>query len=159
MNKKAVIATNAMQWKDNLTAPVLSRRDFLTLVTRGVLGLSGVLGLGMLLRYLGAQSEGGEAPLTWFDLGPAADFPAGSRTPIRQAQAVVLHTSQGFAAFSLVCPHLGCTVNLEDDSFACPCHGSRFHADGSLQNGPAASPLKVLRIEETGERRLILHID
>lgn len=42
------------------------------------------------------------------------------------------------------CPHLGCALayNPEEDSFDCPCHGSRFKTDGTLLNGPANQNLE-----------------
>ena len=44
------------------------------------------------------------------------------------------------------CSHLGCSValNSTDKSFDCPCHGSRFHLDGTVLHGPAAYPLSNL---------------
>ncbi len=47
---------------------------------------------------------------------------------------------------SAVCPHLGCIVhwnNLEK-VWDCPCHGSRFDAQGHVINGPAISDLQSL---------------
>lgn len=45
---------------------------------------------------------------------------------------------------SPVCPHLKCDVhwNAAETSWDCPCHGSRFTAEGDLLNGPACAPLE-----------------
>ncbi len=42
------------------------------------------------------------------------------------------------------CPHLGCALrwNREERSWDCPCHGSRFDANGKLRNNPATGDLK-----------------
>lgn len=49
---------------------------------------------------------------------------------------------------SATCRHLGCTVHFNEleKSWDCPCHGSRYAADGKLLTGPATSDLP--RIEE-----------
>ncbi len=45
------------------------------------------------------------------------------------------------------CPHLGCALhwNAEEHSWDCPCHGSRFSADGALIDNPATGDLKAVR--------------
>ena len=42
------------------------------------------------------------------------------------------------------CPHMGCALkwNEEEQSWDCPCHGSRFTAEGKLLDGPATGNLK-----------------
>lgn len=93
------------------------------------------------------------APST-FDLGAAmtvkaANFPAlasiggvarvdgGTGTPI----AVVRTASATFAAFSLICPHQGTTVNLTATGFQCPNHGAQFDKSGSWIGGQVTGNL------------------
>ena len=135
----------------------ISRRDFLKLTRDGFLYLSGILTLGGLFRFLSFQTEASRQ--TKFDLGPAENYPLNSRTPLPQLPAVLLHTESGFSALSLVCTHLGCNVENDTQGFSCPCHGSRFDADGKVLQGPAAQPLLSLRIEVTEDKRLILYTE
>jgi nitrite reductase/ring-hydroxylating ferredoxin subunit len=145
-------ATNATLWSADMTD--LSRRDFLKLARTGFLWLSGGLALGGLLRFL--DYEPNPAPQTEFDLGPASNFPLGSRTLLSDPPAVLLHTESGFSALSLTCTHLGCTLEQNADGFVCPCHSSRFDADGNITHGPANKSLQSLRVEVTAEGDLTL---
>ncbi len=137
--------------------PEISRRDFLKLARNGFLYLSGILSLGGLLRFLSFQTE--QTPQTEFDLGPAENYPLNSRTPLTQLPAVLLHTENGFSALSLICTHLGCTVELQPDGFICPCHASTYDAQGNTIHGPAKKQLNTLRVETTLDGNLTLHID
>lgn len=44
----------------------------------------------------------------------------------------------------ITCTHLGCELrfNSAENSWDCPCHGSRFDYKGNILNGPALKPLK-----------------
>lgn len=45
------------------------------------------------------------------------------------------------------CPHLGCALkwNRAEHTWDCPCHGSRFEADGTLIDNPATGNAKLVK--------------
>jgi glycine/D-amino acid oxidase-like deaminating enzyme/nitrite reductase/ring-hydroxylating ferredoxin subunit len=61
----------------------------------------------------------------------------------RAARAVYRETDGTERVLSARCTHLGCLVGFNDaeQSWDCPCHGSRFALDGSVIQGPATKPL------------------
>lgn len=80
--------------------------------------------------------------------------------------AVYRSDDGGLQAVSAACTHLGCAVhwNAGEKSWDCPCHGSRFAADGTVLHGPARRPLSAATIDtgpdahphdaRSGERRV-----
>lgn len=130
----------------------LSRRDFLKLTNRALLTLSGALGLGGLIRFLGFESEA--APASEFDLGLSENYPLNTSSVLPDVPAVLEHTETGFSAMSLTCTHLGCTVEQDGDGYLCPCHGSHYNADGLVEHGPATEPLPSLEVNLLEDGRL-----
>ncbi len=59
--------------------------------------------------------------------------------------------------FAINCSHLGCSVALNESakSFDCPCHGSRFHLDGTVLHGPAPVPLSHLTWKQGDDPKTI----
>ncbi len=53
-------------------------------------------------------------------------------------------------AVSLTCTHLGCTVawNDAENTWDCPCHGSRFSLEGKVLEGPAVENLEKVTLED-----------
>ncbi len=108
-------------------------------------------------KFMGFQSE--DSPTTTFDLGPTSAFPIGSTTVAADIPALIRHSTDGFSALSLVCTHLGCTVEQAPNGFKCPCHGSQYDAQGQVTRGPAAKSLRLLRTEVTVAGHLVVHTD
>ncbi len=135
----------------------LSRRDFLKLTRTALLTVGGLIGLVGLIRFLDYKAE--PPKTTDFDLGPASNYTAGSRTVVPSAPAILIRSDQGFRALSLVCTHLGCTVESNADGFSCPCHGSLYDLQGNVTRGPAGKPLASLRVEVTEDGNVHLHTD
>jgi len=87
-------------------------------------------------------------------LGPAADVPVGGGTVYETLEVVVTQPVAGrFEGLSAVCTHTGCIVDtVADGLIECPCHGSRYHLDGTVARGPAPralSPRPVTVVDGT----------
>lgn len=134
-----------------------TRRDFLKIITNAFFSLGGLLGLGGLLRFFSYQPDPG--PPTEFDLGSKYNYPAGTLVIRPEIPAAIRQTREGPIAISLVCTHLGCTVEESKDGkgFTCPCHGSRYNEKGLVLQGPATKSLPHYRIEEQEDGTLKLY--
>jgi cytochrome b6-f complex iron-sulfur subunit len=55
--------------------------------------------------------------------------------------AAVRTGADTFAAFSLICPHRGCTVGINGSAFRCPCHGAMFASSGTWIGGQRTTNL------------------
>ncbi len=130
----------------------ISRRDFLKLFTNSLLTLTGLLGIGGLIRYLSYQFD--PTPPTEFDVGPASNYRLNSRTVVAYIPAIIIHDKNGLRALSLTCSHLGCTIEQTNFGFQCPCHSSRYDLDGVVLKGPATTNLRKLRLAETADGNL-----
>lgn len=73
-------------------------------------------------------------------------------------QNVAIYNNDGnLIVLENVCTHLRCQTNwnAEEQTWDCPCHGSRYKADGELLRGPARRPLPKLEYKvDNGEIRL-----
>ncbi|HYO23730.1 MAG TPA: FAD-dependent oxidoreductase [Lacipirellulaceae bacterium] len=81
------------------------------------------------------------------------EVPRGSGAVLRRGmtKVAVSRDEQGnVTEISAVCPHMHCIVhwNAEETTWDCPCHGSRFRADGEVVNGPANRNLAPVEGED-----------
>jgi cytochrome b6-f complex iron-sulfur subunit len=128
-------------------------------VLRGVWAFFLAIGLGGvfygLYRFL--APGGGTSPLLEI---PLSEIPPGGTYPVQYggSPGILIQEGDGsFRAFSLVCPHLACTVvwNPEKKEFQCPCHDALFDAQGSVLSGPSPSPLERWKIQVQNDRVLV----
>ncbi|MEM4780457.1 MAG: FAD-dependent oxidoreductase [Halalkalicoccus sp.] len=94
-------------------------------------------------------SVGGHFTVNW-----ARALLAREEATLRAGEGTVVRTAEGpvgvsksetgeLNAVSAVCPHMGCVVRWNDgeESWDCPCHGSRFTTEGRVLDGPAIEDL------------------
>jgi Rieske Fe-S protein len=81
--------------------------------------------------------------------------PVGGGIVFRKELVAIIRQSNNIAIYSLICPHLGCTINLTEKLFKCPCHGSEFDLNGNIIKGPANKNLNTLSYEIKGETIII----
>lgn len=88
------------------------------------------------------------------EVDSTADFKPGEGAIIRRGLTkIAAYVDEAGVAHecSAICPHLGCVVdwNSSEKTWDCPCHGSRFAADGKVFQGPANTNLAPIVESET----------
>lgn len=132
----------------------VGRRDFLGLAgvwAAAVAIFGSLLGMLRLPKPSVLPESGGR-----FRIGRPSELPAGSAHVVPDQKVLVVADANGIAAISLVCPHLGCIVSRTNKGFACPCHGSKFGAEGQIESGPAPRGLRWLHVSQAVDGRLVV---
>jgi glycine/D-amino acid oxidase-like deaminating enzyme/nitrite reductase/ring-hydroxylating ferredoxin subunit len=102
-----------------------------------------------LLENLDVAKQYAKLSPTFSDADSAAEVQPGTGKVIQRGlqKVAVYRDEQGVAhEMSALCTHLQCVIrwNSEEQSWDCPCHGSRFAPTGEVLTGPAIYPLKRL---------------
>ncbi|MFN0084364.1 MAG: ubiquinol-cytochrome c reductase iron-sulfur subunit [Blastocatellia bacterium] len=147
---------------ENLPAP--ERRSFLGILSGLITAGIGVVMAVTIGRFTVSPLLAKSAEAEWMDLGLISDLEEGKliKKTVTVAQDAgwgkfeaqravwVVRKGEGVMVFSGVCPHLGCSVNNQEDKFVCACHGSYWDSDGRTTAGPTPRGLDSLehRVEE-----------
>jgi cytochrome b6-f complex iron-sulfur subunit len=151
----------------SMEAPSMSRRQLLNFLTGAVLATTATGALYPVVKFFTPPTEAskGGAILAKDKMGnviPASQILAeapGSRALIAglAGEPTYLIVKEGgtLDTMGIVnnCTHLGCTFpwNPNDNQFQCPCHGSQYAPDGTVERGPANRPLKLVNVRLEGE--------
>jgi len=121
--------------------PMISRRSFLALVGVGacLLGAAQMVNVSLLgFLYPNAM----KVPPSVFSLGRPEELLSHEGKVFNPKYKVFVEVKESKVRVqTAVCTHLGCTVNLVDTGYACPCHGSTYDTHGRNTGGPAPLPL------------------
>ena len=129
-----------------LTEEEVSRRRFLAAVGSGALVVAGLGTTVSAFQYLEPAVLFEED--TRIGVGRPEDIAVGTVLVLPRQRIYVVRSVEGFYALSATCTHLGCMTRYDRElsAFACPCHGSRFHLDGRVEQGPAPRALPRLQV-------------
>jgi cytochrome b6-f complex iron-sulfur subunit len=142
--------------KDDYEKPgAVTRRRFLTITFAG----GAALGLGALAAPLARYAYPIVKPEVYERVKVAtkaelAPLNEGVRFDYQEIPSQLIQLESGeYAAYSLVCTHLGCIVKWEAKKadFHCPCHAGKFNPQGEVISGPPPRPLTKLKLAVEGD--------
>lgn len=146
--------TSSDELKPATEALDLERRQFLTLLGAGALGVAGLGLTAATLRFIEPNVLFEEDRR--FGVGRPEDIPPGTVLVLSRQRAYVVRTAAGFYALSAVCTHLGCVTRYDkaQGGIFCPCHGSQYTLEGRVTGGPA--PRALTRFELSVEKGVLV---
>ncbi len=151
----------------NFEAPSVGRRQAMSALLGGSIGVVVLGALYPVVRYFTPPSAGGG------DAGVLAKDKAGKPVVVSALLAEHANTdrllTQGLKGdptyvvinggsvadygLNAICTHLGCVVpwNAGENMFKCPCHGSQYAPNGKVTRGPAPRSLELVAATVDGE--------
>jgi cytochrome b6-f complex iron-sulfur subunit len=126
----------------------MNRKEFLSLVGIGATGV-------FVTSCLSACKKEKNTNIDFtLDLSSSANSALAANGGYIISQGVIVaKTSAGeYIAVSAACTHEGVNVQFQSSSnrFHCPGHGANFNTNGTVQNGPANSPLSKYNTSLSG---------
>jgi Rieske Fe-S protein len=134
----------------------IDRRRFLALMAQGSVAAAVTAAGAQALRFLSYQPPTSASDI--LPIGQPDSFPRGSLVYVAEARVYVGHDGGGLYVMDAVCTHLGCLVEPgAEEGFICPCHDSRYDAQGRPESGPATKSLRYLHVwlDQDGEQLLV----
>ena len=138
----------------------ITRREFLNYVWAGSMAIFLAASVGAMYAFSLPRFQEGEFGGTYTVGTIAEKLPAPDSPPVNYPNVKFWLVNvgpktaakgggrEGLVALYKVCVHLGCLYAWVDstDRFECPCHGSKYHEDGTYIEGPAPRDLDRFRV-------------
>jgi cytochrome b6-f complex iron-sulfur subunit len=138
----------------------ISRREFLNYVWAGSMAIFLAASGGAMFAFAMPRFNEGEFGGTYTVGTVAEKLPAPDSPPVNYPDLKFWLVNvgpesaakgggiEGIVALYKVCVHLGCLYAWVDSTvrFECPCHGSKYHEDGTYIEGPAPRDLDRFRV-------------
>ena len=126
----------------------MTRKVFL----RTILSLAGAFFVYLFYKLLSVNSSISESNKPKTEL--KNEFPEG----LTFVEDVIISKKENqMDIFVNNCTHLGCKLyKYKGDEILCPCHGSKFSADGQVLNGPAVRSLQKIQYKIDNSRNVII---
>jgi len=101
------------------------------------------------LPTINASVANGVASISIDSASPLATVGGAALVQSTSGMFLVARTAQNaFTALTAICTHEGCTVSgFENQTYVCPCHGSRYSTSGTVISGPAPSSLRSFQTQ------------
>jgi cytochrome b6-f complex iron-sulfur subunit len=147
---------NSLNVDPDESDPLITRRSFLALMGVGacLLGAAQIANMSVLgFLYPNAM----KVPPSVFSIGRPDEILAREGKVFYPKQKVFIEVASGKVRVqTAVCTHLGCTVNMVETGYACPCHGSTYDRHGKNTGGPAPLPLVYFEVSKGASGELMV---
>jgi cytochrome b6-f complex iron-sulfur subunit len=131
----------------------VTRRSFIKRGASILAVIAGGAAIASLFRQLFPRSIGQKKRVK---VGKTTLFPVDIFTYIEEMKIYIYRDHEGVRAVTAVCTHLGCILEINDEGFNCPCHGSCYNKRGDVLSGPAPTALTWFQVSKAPDGQLII---
>lgn len=117
--------------------------------------IAGGVALTSLLRQLFPRSIGQKKRIK---VGMTNSYPVDTFSYIEEQKIFIYRDHEGVRAVTAVCTHLGCILEINDEGFNCPCHGSCYNKRGDVLSGPAPRALTWFQVSKAPDGQLMIDL-
>jgi len=127
----------------------MNRKEFMVKCGLAAIGIPALLAGCAGAKYVTVPIEGDSLVVSnqsFIKEGKALKYIIVHNDQLEYPIYVYRFSESNYKAVLMRCTHQGTELNAFGDKLQCPAHGSEFNNDGSVQNGPADTPLRNFNV-------------